>query len=100
MASNGSNGHGKFIRFEHVTKTFQEGERQRAVLEDLNATIGSGEFVAMIGRSGSGKSTLLNLLAGLDQPTAGARSFAAITSALCSSSLISFRRSAYARTCC
>jgi len=71
MASNGSNGHGKFIRFEHVTKTFQEGERQRAVLEDLNATIGSGEFVAMIGRSGSGKSTLLNLLAGLDQPTAG-----------------------------
>ncbi len=71
MTSNGSNGHGKFIRFEHVTKTFQEGERERAVLKDLDASIASGEFVAMIGRSGSGKSTLLNLLAGLDLPTAG-----------------------------
>ncbi len=71
MVSNGSNGHGEFIRFEHVTKTFQEGERERAVLKDLDASIASGEFVAMIGRSGSGKSTLLNLLAGLDLPTAG-----------------------------
>ncbi len=71
MASNGSDGQDKFIRFEHVTKTFQEGERQRTVLKDLDASIASGEFVAMVGRSGSGKSTLLNLLAGLDLPTAG-----------------------------
>jgi putative ABC transport system ATP-binding protein len=60
-----------FIRFEHVTKTFQEGERLRRVLNDLDASIDAGEFVAMVGRSGSGKSTLLNLLAGLDQPTSG-----------------------------
>ncbi len=60
-----------FIRIEHVTKSFWEGERQRAVLNDLSATIAQGEFVAMVGRSGSGKSTLLNLLAGLDQPTTG-----------------------------
>ncbi len=60
-----------FIRLERVTKAFQEGERQRRVLNDLDATIDAGEFVAMVGRSGSGKSTLLNLLAGLDQPTAG-----------------------------
>jgi putative ABC transport system ATP-binding protein len=60
-----------FIRFEHVTKQFQEGERQRQVLNNLDASIDAGEFVAMVGRSGSGKSTLLNLLAGLDQPTFG-----------------------------
>ncbi len=59
------------IRFENVTKEFQEGDQRRAVLRDLSATIQPGEFVAMIGRSGSGKSTLLNLLAGLDLPTAG-----------------------------
>ncbi len=69
MASNGSDQN--LIRFENVTKQFQEGERQRVVLNDLTASIDAGEFVAMVGRSGSGKSTLLNLLAGLDQPTAG-----------------------------
>ncbi len=58
------------IRFEHVTKQFQEGEKHRAVLNDLTATIGKDEFVAMIGRSGSGKSTLLE--SGLLGATAGA----------------------------
>jgi putative ABC transport system ATP-binding protein len=60
-----------YIRFEHVSKQFQEGDRQRLVLKDLSATIGRAEFVAIAGRSGSGKSTLLNLLAGLDLPTSG-----------------------------
>lgn len=60
-----------FIRFENVGKTFHEGDRERVVLHGLNATIGEGEFVAIVGRSGSGKSTCLNLLAGLDVPTTG-----------------------------
>ena len=59
------------IRFENVTKQFQEGDKTRAVLKDLNAMIRDGEFVAIVGRSGSGKSTMLNLLAGLDVPTTG-----------------------------
>lgn len=59
------------IRFENVTKTFREGDKERAVLHGVNAEIARGEFVAIVGRSGSGKSTLLNLLAGLDIPTQG-----------------------------
>ncbi len=70
MSSNGSKQQ-KLIRLEHVSKQFEEGDRTRVVLNDLNATIAQGEFVAMVGRSGTGKSTLLNLLAGLDLPTAG-----------------------------
>ncbi|GIL15930.1 MAG: ABC transporter ATP-binding protein [Chloroflexota bacterium] len=60
-----------FIRFENVTKTFHEGDQERAVLQGVNTEIARGEFVAIVGRSGSGKSTLLNLLAGLDTPTRG-----------------------------
>ena len=69
--TNGSNDPKRFIRFEHISKAFQEGERQRIVLDDLTASIASGEFVAIVGRSGSGKTTVLNLLAGLDLPSSG-----------------------------
>jgi sulfonate transport system ATP-binding protein len=44
---------------------------QRRVLDGLDLEIGSGEFVALLGRSGSGKSTLLRALAGLDRETTG-----------------------------
>jgi ABC-type nitrate/sulfonate/bicarbonate transport system permease component len=38
---------------------------------NVDLAIGSGEFVALLGRSGSRNSTLLRTLAGLDAPTAG-----------------------------
>jgi ABC-type lipoprotein export system ATPase subunit len=41
-------------------------------IDGVDLTIGSGEFLALLGSSGSGKSTLLNLIAGLDRPTLGA----------------------------
>jgi sulfonate transport system ATP-binding protein len=46
----------------------------RRVLDGLDVEIGSGEFVALIGRSGSGKSTLLRALAGLDREVTGSLS--------------------------
>jgi len=41
------------------------------VFEKLSLTIGSGEFVAIVGGSGVGKSTILRIVAGLIEPQAG-----------------------------
>jgi putative ABC transport system ATP-binding protein len=54
-----------------LTKTYEEGGRQRTVLRAANAVFVRGELAVLVGRSGSGKSTLLNLLSGIDLPTAG-----------------------------
>lgn len=44
---------------------------ERLILQGINATVKSGEFVCLLGQSGCGKSTLLRLLAGLETPTSG-----------------------------
>ena len=54
-----------------VTKEYQSGEQNLAVLRNVSFTIPQGAFVAIVGPSGSGKTTLLGLLAGLDTPTRG-----------------------------
>ncbi len=43
----------------------------RAVLQEIDLEIASGEPLAVLGASGAGKSTLLRLLAGLDAPSEG-----------------------------
>lgn len=53
-----------------VYKTRLGGNAVEA-LKKVNFSVEEGEFVAIMGESGSGKTTLLNILAALDQPTAG-----------------------------
>ncbi|MEI2611752.1 MAG: ABC transporter ATP-binding protein [Candidatus Promineifilaceae bacterium] len=59
------------VRLENLSKSFQEGGKERLVLDNLNALFYQGEFAVLLGRSGSGKSTLLNLIAGIERPLSG-----------------------------
>ncbi len=61
----------QMIKTKHVSKVYKMGELDLEVIKDLNISIGSGEFIAIVGPSGSGKSTVLNILGGLDTPTEG-----------------------------
>jgi multiple sugar transport system ATP-binding protein len=56
------------IVLDAVTKVYPNGVR---AVEDVNLTIGDGEFIVLVGPSGCGKSTLLRMLAGLEEVTEG-----------------------------
>ena len=58
-----------------LTRRFGSGAAAVTAVNAIDLDIAPGEFLAIMGRSGSGKTTLLNLLAGLDQPTAGSVTF-------------------------
>ena len=62
------------LRIEALAKRFpaQGGAPPAGVFEDLWFTIAAGEFVCLVGHSGCGKTTILNILAGLDEASAGA----------------------------
>jgi len=57
------------IRIDSLGKQF--GPSAPLVLDDINLTIETGEFVCLLGASGCGKSTLLDIIAGLERPSTG-----------------------------
>ena len=59
------------IRVESLDKSFNVDGYRQLVLDDIQLTVGEGEFVSIIGPSGCGKSTLLNIVAGLDSTDSG-----------------------------
>ena len=63
----------QLLRFDRVTLTFpgRAGGNSVEVIQQLDLTIRTGEFIAVIGPSGCGKSTLLSLLAGYLKPSSG-----------------------------
>jgi NitT/TauT family transport system ATP-binding protein len=60
------------VSVQAVSKVFGRGPHAVVALDKISLDVRRGEFVCLIGASGCGKSTLLNLIAGLEQPTAGA----------------------------
>ncbi len=56
------------ISISGLSKSFNN---EQFVLEDVNLTIGNGEFFILLGPSGCGKSTLLSMLAGFVEKTSG-----------------------------
>ena len=61
----------KSLEAIHLTKTYTIDSRKITVLDDINLSADSGQFLVIEGKSGSGKSTLLSLLSGLDYPDSG-----------------------------
>lgn len=79
------------ISLSGVSKSYG-GHRSFRALSDVDLAVPEGQFLAVLGKSGSGKSTMFNLIAGLDQPTAGAVKVAGETiSGLSESSLAEWR---------
>lgn len=59
------------IDITSLNKTFGE----HRILNDVNLSIGEGEFMALVGPSGCGKSTLLRMIAGLEPASSGSVAF-------------------------
>jgi len=54
-----------------VTRTFNQGGREIAVLREAGMSLARGEIVALVGPSGAGKSTLLHIAGLLERPDSG-----------------------------
>ena len=59
------------IEMTAIRKAYSTGKMEVVALRSVDLTIGSNEYVAIVGPSGSGKSTLMNLIGCLDTPTSG-----------------------------
>jgi putative spermidine/putrescine transport system ATP-binding protein len=57
-----------FLSVKGVRKTFGS----TTVVKDFNLDVESGEFVSFLGPSGCGKTTVLRMVAGFEEPSAGA----------------------------
>ncbi|HEY9705902.1 MAG TPA: ABC transporter ATP-binding protein, partial [Allocoleopsis sp.] len=62
----------QFLVIENVVKSFRKPDgTQFVVLDGINLTVSSEEYVSVIGHSGCGKSTLIRIVAGLEKATSG-----------------------------
>ena len=60
------------IQFAHVSKVYGN----KTVVNDIDLTIKTGEFITILGTSGSGKTTMLKMINKLIEPTSGKILFA------------------------
>ena len=59
------------IQLNNIRKVYATKDMETVALRDINLTIETGEFVAVMGPSGCGKSTLMNILGMIDTVTEG-----------------------------
>jgi NitT/TauT family transport system ATP-binding protein len=62
---------GPAIELRGATKRFRSAGGVHTAVRDLDLTVNSGEFVAVVGPTGCGKSTTLSLVSGLEPASAG-----------------------------
>ena len=61
----------KALHCIQLSKSYQQGDVETKVLNNLDLTVEKGELLAIVGSSGCGKSTFLHLAGALDLPTSG-----------------------------
>jgi putative ABC transport system ATP-binding protein len=71
LPKRGTSGNVPLIALRKVGKSYATPAGTYPALREIDLEIGSGKFVAIMGKSGSGKSTLLNLIGGIDRPSQG-----------------------------
>ena len=59
------------IDLKEICKDYIQGKEAVPVLKNVNLSVDSGEYLAIMGPSGSGKSTLMNIIGCLDRQTSG-----------------------------
>ncbi|MGE2734724.1 ABC transporter ATP-binding protein [Mycolicibacterium vaccae] len=59
------------VQFDAVSIAYRTRDGRRLAVDEVDLSIESGQFVALVGPSGCGKSTLLKVAAGLVPPTTG-----------------------------
>ncbi len=59
------------IQFDNVGRMFERDGQTFPALENVDLTVASREFVALVGPSGCGKTTCLRMAAGFEVPTTG-----------------------------
>ena len=59
------------LKLDNVTKVYQTDGPSATILENVNLSVDSGQFICLVGQSGCGKSTTLRLINGLLPPSSG-----------------------------
>jgi putative ABC transport system ATP-binding protein len=59
------------LELHQISRSYGEGAGAVRALDEVDLSLGEGEFVAVMGPSGSGKSTLLTIAGSLEDPTSG-----------------------------
>lgn len=59
------------LELKNICKSYQDGEKEQLVLDQLSLQVHEGSFVAIVGPSGSGKSTLLTIAGLMLTPDSG-----------------------------